>query len=82
MAPRKIQWNVEVGSSSQEPTWSQRPSRTSTNACAQGNIPHPIGLTNPDHVTRYNCLNERMVVANRYCDEELLARLGMLDEIR
>jgi len=37
---------------------------------------------NPDHVARYNCLNERMVVATRYYDERLLARLGMLDNIR
>jgi len=39
-------------------------------------------LTNPDHVARYNFLKERMVVAPRYYDEELLARLGMLDDIR
>jgi len=31
---------------------------------------------------RYNCLNERVVVATRYYDEDLLARLGMLDNIR
>ena len=37
---------------------------------------------NPDHVARYNCLNERMVVATRYYDEELFAWLGMLDDIR
>ena len=49
---------------------------------AQGNIPHPLGLTNPDHVARYNCLNECMVVATRYDDEELLVLLGMLDDIR
>ena len=42
----------------------------------------PIGLTNPGHVARYNCLNECIVVATRYYDEELLACLGMLDDIR
>ena len=45
-------------------------------------IPHLLGLTNPDHVGRYNCLNERMVMATRYCDEDLLSRLGMSDDIR
>ena len=49
---------------------------------AEGNIPHPLDLTNLDHVARYNCLNERMVVATQYYDEELLACLGMLDDIR
>ena len=45
---------------------------------ARGNIPQPLGLTHPDHVARYNYLNDRMVVATRYYDEDLLARLGML----
>jgi len=49
--------------------------------CARGNIHHPLGLTHPDYVARYNCFNERMVVATRYYDEELLARLRMLDDI-
>jgi len=49
---------------------------------ARGNIPHPLGLTHPNRIARYDCLNERMVVATRYYDEELLARLGMLDDIR
>ena len=46
------------------------------------NISHPLGLTNPDHAARYNCLNECMIVATRYYDEELLAHLGLLDDIR
>jgi len=39
-------------------------------------------LTNPDHIPTYNSLNERMVVATRDYEEELLAHLGMLDDIR
>ena len=49
---------------------------------AQGDVHNPLSLTNLDHVAGYNCLNERMVVATQYYDEELLARLGMLDDIR
>jgi len=80
MAPTKTQRTTkEVGSSSQAPSQPQRASRT---ACARGNIPHPLCLTHPDHVARYNFLNERMVVVTRYCDEELLAWLGMSDDIR
>ena len=36
----------------------------------------------PDHVAKYTCLSKCMVVAGRYYDTELLARLGMLDDIR
>jgi len=80
MAPTKRQWSTkEVESSSQAVP---QPQKTSQTARARGNIPHPLGLTYPNHVTRYNCLNQRMVVATRYYDEELLARLGMLDDIR
>ena len=39
-------------------------------------------MTHPDHVARYNCLNEHVVVATRYYDEDLLARLGMLGDLR
>jgi len=35
----------------------------------------------PDHVAKYTCLSKCMVVAGRYYDTELLARLGMLDDI-
>jgi len=83
MLPTKRQRSTkEVGSSSQAPPQPQRTSRTSTNAHARGNIPHPLVLTHPDHVARYNCLNEHMVIATRYYDEELLAWLGMLHDIR
>ena len=82
MAPNKRPSSTkEVGSSSQAPLGPQRTSRTSTVACARGNVPHPLGLTHPDHVARYNCLNEHMVVANRYYDADLLSRLGILDDI-
>ena len=53
----------------------------STNARARGNILHPLDLTHPDHIARYNCLNEHVVVATRYYDEDLLASLGILDDI-
>jgi len=83
MPPAERQSSVkDVGSSSKAPSQPQQTTRTSTSARAQVNIPHHIGLTNPDHVTRHNCLNECMVVATRYYDEGLLARLGMLDDIR
>jgi len=36
----------------------------------------------PDDVARYTCLNEHIVVTTIYYDAELLARLGMLDDIR
>ena len=45
-------------------------------------ILHPLGWTYLDHVARYNFLNECIVVAIRYYDEDLLARLGLLDDIR
>jgi len=51
-------------------------------ARARGNIPHPLGLMRPDHVARYNCLNECIVVPTRYHDEDLLARLAILGDIR
>ena len=83
MSPTKRQKSTkEVGSSSQAPPRPQRTSRTSINMRARGNIPHPLGLTNPDHIARYNFLNERIVIATRYNDEDLLARLGLLDDIR
>jgi len=53
----------------------------STNVCAGGNILCPLSLTHHDHITRYNYLNEHVVVATRYYDEDLLARLGILDDI-
>ena len=74
MAPTKRQRSTtEVGSLSQAPHWPQKTSRTSTIARARGNNPQPLGLTHSHHVARYNCLNERVVVATRYYDEDLLA---------
>jgi len=82
MAPNKRQRSTkEVGSSSQTPPRPQRTYRTSTNAHARANIPHPLSLTHPNHVARYNLLNEGMVIATRYYDEDLLDRLGILDDI-
>ena len=79
MAPTKRQRSIkEVGSSGQAQPQPQRASQT---ARARDNIPHPLGLTHPDHIARYNYLNEPMVVAMRYYDEDLLARLGLLDDI-
>ena len=48
----------------------------------QGNIPHLLGLTNPEHTAGYNYLNERILVATRYYHEELLGYLGLSDDIR
>jgi len=82
IAPNKRQRNTkEVGSSSQALPRPQQLSQTSTNVHAGSNIPHPLGLTHPEHVARYNCLNEHMVIATRYYDEDLLARFGILDDI-
>ena len=82
MAATKRQRSIkEVGSSSQTPTQPQRTYRTSSSSRAQGNISHPLGLTNLDHVARYNCLNEHVAVATRYYVEDLLARLRILDDI-
>jgi len=39
-------------------------------------------LTHLDHVARYDGLNGHMVVATGYYDKELLAWIGMLDDIR
>jgi len=64
MAPTKRQRSLkEVGSSSQVPSWPQWTSRISTNARTHGNVPYPPGLTNPDHVARYNYSNECMIIA-------------------
>ena len=83
MAPNKRQRSIKkAGASSQAPPQNQWTSYTSTNAQTQGNVPYPLGLTNPEHIARYNCLSERIVVVARYYDEELLGRLGLLDDIR
>ena len=82
MAPNKRQRRTkEVDLSSQAPPPPQRTSRTSTNARARGNILHPLDLIHPDYVARHNCLNGHVVIATKYYDEDLLARLKMLDDI-
>jgi len=48
----------------------------------QGNIPHPLVLTNLKYVARYACLNELIDVATRYYNKELLGHLGLLDDIQ
>jgi len=83
MAPTKRQRSTkEEGTSSQALSRRQQSSRTSTSARAKGNNPHPLGLPNPDHVARYTFLNERIVVATHYYEEELLGRLGLPDDIQ
>jgi len=67
MPTKRQRSTKEVGSSIQAP---RQPQRTSRTMCARGN---PLGLRHPDHVARNNCLNECIVVATRYYDEELLA---------
>jgi len=52
MAPTKRKRNKEVGLFSQAPLQPQRTSRTSSQARARGNIPHPLGLTNSNHIAR------------------------------
>jgi len=80
MTPTKRQRTTkEVRSLSQAPP---QPQRTSETVCVRGNISHPLGLAHPVHITRYNCLNECIVIETRYYDEELLARFRMLDDIR
>jgi len=80
MAPTRRQKSTkDVGPSSQAPP---QPRRVSWTTRARGNILHPLDWTHPNDFARCHCLNERTVVAIRYYDEELLARLGMLDDIR
>ena len=82
MAPKKMtKTTQEAGTSSQAPQRATRTSRTSR-ASARGNAPHPLGLTNPTHIERYNCLSCRSIVATRYYDEELLVQMGLLEDIR
>jgi len=41
-----------------------------------------LGLIDPKHIARYNNLNSKLVVTTYYYDEDLLARVGLLDDIR
>ena len=47
----------------------------------RGNIPHPLGLTNPKHIARYNILSSKLLVATRYYDEDVLNCLELLYDI-
>ena len=44
----------------------------STNGQTPGNASHPLGLTCPNHIARYNCMCGRVVTATHYYDEDLL----------
>ena len=77
--PRSIK---EAGTSSQALSQPPRPFRPSTNARTRGNVLHSLSLTNLEHVARYTCLNEQIIVATHYYDEELLGHLGSLDDKR
>ena len=82
MARKKMtKTTQEAGTSSKAPQRETRATWTSQ-ASARGNAPHPVGLTNPTHIERYNCLSSRSVVATRYYDEELLVQMGLLEDIR
>jgi len=63
--------------SSQAPEQAPQDSCTSTTTIrSRGNIPHPFGLTNPEHIARYNALSSKLVVATQYYDEDVLNHLG------
>ena len=51
-------------------------------ASARANASHLLGLVNPFHIERFNCLSSRSVIASHYCDEDLLVQMGLLDDIR
>ena len=48
---------------------------------SRGNIPHPVGLTDLEHIVRYNALSSKLIVATRYYDEDMLNYLRLLDNI-
>jgi len=47
----------------------------------QGNIPHPLGLTNPKDIAIYNAFSSKLVVVTQYYDEDVLNHFGLLDDI-
>ena len=71
----------EAGTSSQAPPRATRVTCTSR-ASAPGNAPHPLGLVHPTHIEHFNRLSSQSVVATCYYDEELLAQMGLLQDIR
>jgi len=78
---KRTKTTQEVGTSSQAPQQATRTTETSR-ASAKGNAPHPLGLVNPSHIERFNCLSSRSVVAGHYYDKELLVQMGLLEDIR
>ena len=83
MAPKKkLRSTQGDDASSQVPQRTTRTSWTSTTVRTQGNSAHPVGLIYPNHVVCYTCLSSRLVIATRFYDEDLLAQLGSLDDIR
>jgi len=47
----------------------------------QGSARHPLGLTNIDHISRYNVLSSKLIVATCYFDKGFLTSLGLMDDI-
>ena len=62
--------------------WPSRTSWTSTSKRTQGNTPLPLGLTHFGDIACYTCLISALVVATYFYDKDLLAQLGLLDDIR
>jgi len=82
MTPKKKPKRAQgVGTSEKTPQRATRTSWTSNNARNRGNSPHPLGLTNPDHITRYNDLSSRVLTAVRYFNAGLLSQLGLMNDI-
>ena len=71
----------EAETSSQAPQWAPRNSCISIAIRNWGNIPHPLDLTNPEYITRYNALNSKLLVAARYYNEDVLSCFKLLDDI-
>ena len=79
MAPNKrTQTTQGAGTLSQA---LQQASQTSINARNQGNLRNSLGLTNPEHVARYNALSIKLIIATWYINKGLLTSLGLLDDI-
>jgi len=78
---KKIQHTQQTRTSSQAPQQATRASQTPTNERTQDNPSHPLGLSNPCHVTYYNHLSGKDVMATHYYDEDLLKQVGLLNDI-
>ena len=72
MAPRKKpRTTPEAWTSSQAPERALQSSPAFTIVRNRGNISRPLGLTNPEHISRYNALSSELVVFARYYDEDV-----------